>query len=198
MSTSIDSVKAFTDAIKKMAADECEKINRETRQIRTRRIRAAREDAENRYSEYVNYEIKRILREKNKEISLAEEASRKNLAGLRKELTDKVFSKVTEDLAEFTKTQDYRRLLIDCAGEIYGEISENDDIEFFVRKEDMAFKDELCNAINKDVRLSCADDIKIGGIKAINHTIGCLYDNSFDIKLEEQRTRFIENSGLKI
>ncbi len=198
MSTSTDNVKAFTDAIKKMAADECEKINNETAQIRTQRIKAANEEAENRYSGYVSYEIKRILSDKNKEISLAEEQSKKNLADLRKELTDKVFEKVKEDLSEFTKTDGYLHLLVKFVKQIYDETPEGDSIEFFVRPEDLILKEEINDSVKKYIHISVSDDIKIGGIKAVNHATGCLYDNSFDIKLEEQKAWFVENSGLKI
>lgn len=198
MSTSTDNVKAFTDAIKKMAADECEKINNETAQIGTQRIKAANEEAENRYSGYVSYEIKRILSDKNKEISLAEEQSKKNLADLRKELTDKVFEKVKEDLSEFTKTDGYLHLLVKFVKQIYDETPEGDSIEFFVRPEDLILKEEINDSVKKYIHISVSDDIKIGGIKAVNHATGCLYDNSFDIKLEEQKAWFVENSGLKI
>ena len=198
MSTSTDNIRAFTDAIKNMAAEECEKINKETKQIRTQRIKKANEDAKSRYTDYVSYEIKRILSEKNREISFAEEESRKNLAALRKELTDRVFEKVTADLMEFTNTEDYKNLLACFVKEIYEKISEEDSIEFFVRLQDLKFQKDISDCIGKAIKFFVSDDIKIGGIKAVDHLTGCLFDNTFDIKLSEQRAWFVENSGLKI
>lgn len=198
MSTSTDSIKAFTDEIKIMAAEECEKINKETRQIKTQRIKKANEDAQSRYADYVSYEIKRILSEKNRKISLAEEESRKSLAALRKELTDKVFEKVSADLTEFTKTEDYKNLLAGFVKEIFEDLPEDDNIEFFVRSEDLNLQKDISECIGKSVKFSVSDDVKIGGIKAVSHSTGCLFDNTFDIKLSEQRAWFVENSGLKI
>lgn len=193
----MNNAKAFTDAIKKMAAEECEKIYFETNEMKKERLKSLNEEAESRYADYVNYELTRIISEKNKKIAALEEESKKVLSALRKELTDKVFSKVKGDIEDFTKGNDYKDFLIECAKEIYGAMPDA-DLEFFLREKDIKFKEDINSSLGKHIHISSTNDISLGGIKAVNRETGCLLDNTLDIKLEEQMTWFLENSGLKI
>lgn len=197
MDTSINNAKAFTDAIKKTAKEECDRINKETNEIRTQRLASFNEEAQNRYESYVSYETARILQQKNKKISALEEQSKRTLSALRAELCGKVFDKVKEDIKSFTETEDYKDLLIFYVREIY-ESNKDGELEFFVRKEDMLYKEFINDHIGKFIHISESSDIILGGVKAVNRNTGCLFDNTLDMKLEEQKTWFLENSGLKI
>lgn len=197
MDTSINNAKAFTDAIKKMAAEECDRINNETNTIKAERLKSFNEEAESHYADYVNYEMKRIVSEKNREISTLEEESRRKLSALRKELTDKVFAKVEEDIKAFTKTEEYKDLLVSLVEQICDSMP-NEELEFFVRAEDIEHKEDINEKLGKYIHISVSDSIRLGGIKAVNRRTGCLLDNTLDLKSEEQKTWFLENSGLKI
>lgn len=197
MDTSLNNAKAFTDAIKKMAKEECDKIYSETNEMKKERLSSLNEEAESSYQGYVNYELTRIISEKNRKIASLEEESRKTLSALRKELTDKVFSKVEADIITFTKGEEYKDYLIESAIEICNAMPQA-ELEFFLREEDMILKEEINSALGKYIHISSANDIKLGGIKAIEKGTGCLLDNTLDIKLQEQMAWFLENSGLKI
>lgn len=199
MDTSINNAKAFTDAIKKTAREECEKIDEETNEIRAQRLKSFNDEAQSRYESYVSYEIKRILQQKNKKISALEEESRRILCSQRSELTDKVFDKVKADLIAFTKTEGYKDFLISSVREIY-EANKADGIDLFVKPDDMIYKEYINDEIGKFIHVTVCDDddIVIGGVKAVNNSTGCLFDDTLDMRLEEQKKWFLENSGLKI
>ena len=197
MDNSQNSIKAFTDAIKRMAQEECKAINNETRQIKTQRLEALMQRTQEKYADFVNYELSRIQADKNRQNSILRENEKRELAELRQELTDKVFESVVSELLQFTETDEYKALLIRSAEEIL-EALPDEDLEFFVRAEDMPLCDEICRAIGKPLKISAAKDIKLGGIKAVDLKTESLADNTLDLKLDEQKEWFVEHSDFKI
>ena len=197
MDNSQNSIKAFTDAIKRMAQEECKAINNETRQIKSQRLEALLAQTQEKYNDLVNYELSRIQADKNRQISIMNENTAKELSHLRSELTDKVFAAVVEELLQYTKTEDYKQLLIRSVKEILGALGD-EELEFFLRKEDLPLAGEICKAIDKKLDFKAADDIKLGGVKAIGRKTESLADNTLDLKLEAQKEWFFANSGFEI
>ncbi len=197
MDNSQNSIKAFTDAIKRMAQEECKAINNETRQIKSQRLEALMQQSQAKYADFVNYELSRIQADKNKQISILHENEKKELADLRSELTDRVFESVVSELQRFTKTDEYKALLVRSAKEIL-EALPDEELEFYVRSEDMPLCDGICKAVGKQLKISVADDIKLGGIKAVGLKTESLADNTLDLKLEEQKEWFVEHSDFKM
>ena len=197
MDNSQNSIKAFTDAIQRMAQEECKAINNETRQIKSQRLEALLAQTQEKYNDFVNYELSRIQADKNRQISIMNENTAKELSHLRSELTDKVFAAVVEKLLQYTKTEDYKQLLIRSVKEILEALGD-EELEFFLRKEDLPLADEICKAIDRKLDFKAADDIKLGGVKAIGRKTESLADNTLDLKLEEQKEWFFANSGFEI
>ncbi|HAQ63317.1 MAG TPA: hypothetical protein DCR23_02535 [Ruminococcaceae bacterium] len=197
MDNSQNSIKAFTDAIKRMAKEECDAINNETRQIKSQRLDALIQQTRDKYNNYVDYELLRLQADTNRQISILHENEKKELAALRSKLTDKIFDAVLTELSNFTNTTEYKKLMIRSFAEII-EALPDEELEFFVRQEDMILCDEICKALDRTLEIKPADDIKLGGVKAVGIKTESLADDTLDTKLEEQKKLFVEHSGFKI
>lgn len=197
MDNSQNSIKAFTDAIKRMAEEECDAINNETRQIKSQRLDALIQQTRDKYNNYVDYELLRLQADTNRQISILHENEKKELAALRSKLTDKIFDAVLTELSDFTNTTEYKKLMIRSFAEII-EALPDEELEFFVRQEDMILCDEICKALDRTLEIKPADDIKLGGVKAVGKKTESLADDTLDTKLEEQKKLFVEHSGFKI
>lgn len=197
MDNSQNSIKAFTDAIKRMAKEECDAINNETRQIKSQRLDALIQQTRDKYNNYVDYELLRLQADTNRQISILHENEKKELAALRSKLTDKIFDAVLTELSDFTNTTEYKKLMIKSFAEII-EALPDEELEFFVRQEDMILCDEICRALDRTLEIKPADDIKLGGVKAVGIKTESLADDTLDTKLEEQKKLFVEHSGFKI
>lgn len=197
LDNSQNSIKAFTDAIKRMAKEECDAINNETRQIKSQRLDALIQQTRDKYNNYVDYELLRLQADTNRQISILHENEKKELAALRSKLTDKIFDAVLTELSDFTNTTEYKKLMIRSFAEII-EALPDEELEFFVRQEDMILCDEICKALDRTLEIKPADDIKLGGVKAVGIKTESLADDTLDTKLEEQKKLFVEHSGFKI
>ena len=197
LDNSQNSIKAFTDAIKRMAKEECDAINNETRQIKSQRLDALIQQTRDKYNNYVDYELLRLQADTNRQISILHENEKKELAALRSKLTDKIFDAVLTELSDFTNTTEYKKLMIRSFAEII-EALPDEELEFFVRQEDMILCDEICKALDRTLEIKPADDIKLGGVKAVGIKTESLADDTLDTKLDEQKKLFVEHSGFKI
>lgn len=102
----------FVEAIQALAKEQCDKIDRETEELRKQRIDAMQESAKARYDAYTEYETARINAEFNREISKLTETSRGQLTQQRSEIFDRVFAAVDEKLRALCK----RPLTATCFG----------------------------------------------------------------------------------
>ena len=193
MDASNNNTKAFTDAIKKMAAEECKKIDEETRLIKKQRLASVKSQAIDKYKDYIQYETARIQSEKNKLISSQTDASKKELAVLRREICDKVFLECKKRIEEFSESEAYKDFLKKSVGEVQSAL-EDEKITVLVREQDMALLDKL----DEKYSVKADSSIKLGGVKAVGQESGCLADNTLDLKLEAQKEWFLANSELKI
>ena len=190
---SSNSTKAFTDAIKKMAAEECKKIDEETRFIKKQRLASEKSNAKDKYKDYIDYELAKIETDKNKQLSFESDKAKKELAFLRGELCEKVFARVRGEIKAFTESAQYKDFLKKSLDEINGVLTDEDTL-VYARKEDF----EILKSIDKDIKLAEDSGIELGGIKAVGEKSGCLADNTLDMKLLSQREWFLANSDLKI
>lgn len=193
MDASNNNTKAFTDAIKKMAAEECKKIDEETRLIKKQRLASVKSQAIDKYKDYIQYETARIQSEKNKLISSQADSSKKELAVLRREICDKVFLECKKRIEEFSESEAYKDFLKKSVSEVQSAL-EDKKITVLVREQDMALLEKL----DEKYSVKADSSIKLGGVKAVGQESGCLADNTLDLKLEAQKEWFLANSELKI
>ena len=196
MDASVNNTKAFTDAIKRMATEKCKQIDEETEALRKQRLKSLKDDAKARYKGYADFETVRINAKKNREICEAQEEAKKQLAGKRSELTEAVFASVRERLTEFSKTEEYKELLLSLASEAVNAFG-GGELEFFVKPDDMKYSSDI-KKLADGCTVNACEEIELGGVRVRNKKTSCLADSTLDTGLLSQKEWFLARSGLKI
>lgn len=187
----------FLKAINKYAEEQRTKIRNEAENFKKEEIEKAESEILNDIYILIQKEMAEMKAEIAKEMSKKELDSRKNLFEKRNSITKKVFEKSKLKLLEFTKTNEYPKLLAKYAKAISSVLVEPGTI-IYVRKEDLCFSDTIKEAFGCDCNIEIKENIKIGGIYSYNPNMGLIADETLDSKLEEQHIWFAENSGLKL
>lgn len=187
----------FLKAINKYAEEQRTKIRNEAENFKKEEIEKAESEILNDIYILIQKEMAEMKAEIAKEMSKKELDSRKNLFEKRNSITKKVFEKSKLKLLEFTKTDEYPKLLSKYAKAISSVLVEPGTI-IYVRKEDLCFSDTIREAFGRDCNIEIKENIKIGGIYSYNPNMGLIADETLDSKLEEQHIWFAESSGLKL
>ena len=132
-----------------------------------------------------------------RELSKAENASRKSTFAKRQEIEDKVFERAKEKLLEYAGTDKYITKLLESAKTVSEKLTA-DDVTLYVCERDLKLKNKIISAFGRKCDVQASNEIQIGGIMGISRTVGLLADETLDTKLQNQREWFCENSGLTI
>ena len=187
----------FVEAIQALAKEQCDKIDRETEELRKQRIDAMQESAKGRYDAYTEYETARINAEFNREISKLTETSRGQLTQQRSEIFDRVFAAVDEKLRAFVQTPAYRDLLLASAKKLASVLS-GDAVTLYLRPADKAFEEDIKKEFSVVPAVAYSDEIRLGGIRAEGARAEQLFDDTLDARLEARKAQFLTESGLSI
>lgn len=187
----------FLKAINKYAEEQRTKIKNEAENFKKEEIEKAESEILNDVYILIQKEMAEMKAKITKGISKKELDSRKNLFEKRNSITKKVFQKSKLKLLEFTKTDEYPKLLAKYAKAISSVLVKPGTI-IYVRKEDLCFSDIIREAFGRNCNIETKENIKIGGIYSYNPNMGLIADETLDSKLEEQHIWFAENSGLKL
>lgn len=187
----------FLEAIQALAKEQCDKIDRETEELREQRIQNLQETAKARYDAYTEYETARINAEFNREISKLTESSRQQLTGQRTEIFDRVFAAVEEKLRAFVQTPAYRDLLLASAKKLADMLS-GDAVTLYLRPADKAFEEDVKKEFSVSPAVAYSDEIRLGGIRAEGARAEQLFDDTLDARLEARKAQFLTESGLSI
>ena len=176
----------FLKAIEKYAAEQRSKIEAE-----------AEEDGLKEAYVLLQRKMSSINTGIARELSKAENASRKSTFEKRQEIEDKVFERAKEKLLAYTKTDKYLEKLLSSAKAVSSKLTAN-DVVLYVCERDMKLKNKIISAFGRKCDIQVSDEIKIGGLTALSREMGLLVDETLDTKLENQREWFCENSGLTV
>ena len=186
----------FLDAINKYAEKQKAEIRQEIEDYKNTKIEQAteqglkdaydliHEDDSRRKAQIVNDTAKRELELKSE------------LYKQRSEICDKVFEEAQKKLSDFTESDAYKNYLEDSAKAV-AELFGDNPCTVTIAEKDEAFRD-LIQSVLPHAEVRTDNKIMIGGLKAYCADIGVLADDTLDSGLNEQRTWFIENAGLKV
>lgn len=197
METTTKKTEAFLTAIQTMAAEECKRIDGETDALRKQRLQTLKSESGKRYKAYMEDEIARINADFNREISALEEQSRKQLTAQRSSIFESVFHEAEERILQFAETPAYRELLAASAKKI-AEVLAGDRVRLYMRAADKTFADALGTVFAETPEIAFAEDIRLGGLRAEGLKSKQLVDDTLDMRLEEQKRRFLSESGLSL
>ena len=187
----------FLKAIEKYAAEQRSKLESEAEEFKEKEINKAEEDGLKEAYVLLQRKMSAINTSIARELSKAENESRKSTFVKRQEIEDKVFDRAKEKLIEFANTDKYTEKLLESVKKISRKLTA-DDVVLYVNQRDMKLKNKIISAFGKKCDVQSSDEIKIGGITGISREMGLLADETLDTRLSQQREWFCENSGLKV
>lgn len=192
-----DNTKAFTDAIRKMAAEECRQIDSQTKLLRSQRLTEMKKEIRRQYDIKIDYELSKIRMDVNRRLAECSEGSRKELAELRAQLTDKVFDSVLKRIDGFVASDAYIDLLCGSIKAIR-EQSGDSDIEFMLCGRDLPLAEKINERLGESIGFKADDGILIGGVRAFIRKTQTLIDDTLDERIQAQKEWFYKNSELKV
>ena len=187
----------FLKAIEKYAAEQRSKIESEAEEFKTKELNKAEEDGLKEAYVLLQKKMLSINTGIARELSKAENASRKSTFAKRQEIEDKVFERAKGKLLEYAGTDKYIQKLLESAKTVSEKLTA-DDVILYVCEKDLKLKDKIISAFGRNCTVQSSSEIQIGGIMGVSRTVGLLADETLDTKLQNQREWFCENSGLTI
>ena len=187
----------FLKAIEKYAAEQRSKIESEAEEFKSKELNKAEEDGLKEAYVLLQKKMLSINTGIARELSKAENASRKSTFAKRQEIEDKVFERAKGKLLEYAGTDKYITKLLESAKTVSEKLTA-DDVTLYVCERDLKLKNKIISAFGRKCDVQASNEIQIGGIMGISRTVGLLADETLDTKLQNQREWFCENSGLTI
>jgi len=187
----------FLKAIEKYAAEQRSKIESEAEEFKTKELNKAEEDGLKEAYVLLQKKMLSINTGIARELSKAENASRKSTFIKRQEIENKVFESAKEKLLEYAKTDKYIAGLLDSVKAVSKKLTA-DDVILYVCERDIKLKDKIISAFGRKCDVQVSNEIRIGGVTGISRKGGILADETLDTKLQNQKEWFCENSGLTI
>ena len=187
----------FLKAIEKYAAEQRSKIESEAEEFKSKELNKAEEDGLKEAYVLLQKKMLSINTGIARELSKAENASRKSTFIKRQEIENKVFGSAKEKLLEYAKTDKYIAGLLDSVKAVSKKLTA-DDVILYVCERDIKLKDKIISAFGRKCDVQVSNEIRIGGVTGISRKGGILADETLDTKLQNQKEWFCENSGLTI
>lgn len=192
-----DKTDNFLNAIKKYSEMERQQIREE--------IASQKEEVLSKAEEKGRADADRFTKKQLSEAKaqIAGEYAVKNLEAqgalykTRVQMVEKVFKKAEERLREYTSTPEYEARLVTYAREI-SEIFSDNECVIYLNKNDLKYSDKIKAVFKGNVQVEADVAIHLGGVKGFCQGMKLVADNTLDSKLEEQKSRFIENANLKV
>lgn len=192
-----DKISKFLTAIEKYADIQKEKINNEVEEFKKAEIKKASDEGLKDAYALIQREMAASRTNIFSEMAKRENSGKKEIFKKRSRIMAEVFEKAKAKLQEYTSTEQYKSLLLEDAKEI-SDFFGNKTVVLYLNTKDMAFSDRLTSLFTGKCSAETANDIVIGGIRALCEETQTVIDKSLDTKLESQKQWFISNSGLKV
>ena len=140
---------------------------------------------------------RKLRKELNESVSKALVDGKKKMFEKRREIIDDIFSKVANKLREFTKTDDYKRYIIDNINESIKAIGK-DQYELYVNKDETELYRDILDKEEIDLSIKESSKDIMGGFIIFGLRKRLMADCSFKIKMQKAREDFLEYCNLPI
>lgn len=187
---------AFLRTISDASIERRDKVVSEMENLRREKLKEAEIEAQRRYSEYLDDQIKSFTRLDGVEEGGRASLTRRNIAEKREHIAKSVFSEVLNKLEKFTNTSEYENFLIKSVKNILSIAGER-DVTIYLKPRDLKYKDAI-EALSKNISTEPCREIKTGGVKACCPELLINIDDTLDERLAEQVEWFYEKSGLSV
>lgn len=187
----------FLHAIQKYADEQKHKIESEVEHFKQQELKKAEDEGLRDAYNLIQKEMAAMRAGIASEAAQKEAQGRQRLYQRRLEIMEDVFSKATQKLIAYTKTDAYKETMKERAKEISAYLNGRDCV-LYIKPEDEGLKGDLSACFNGLCSVQTSKDIKIGGINAYCEGLGIVVDQTLDTKLSDQKEWFLQNSGLKV
>lgn len=187
----------FLDAIQKYADKQREKINDEVQSFKEAELKKAEDDGLRDAYNLIHKELAVRQIAISSEMAKEEDLGRSKIYARRTEITKEIFDSAKKKLSDFTSSDEYKAQLQKDAKEIANFFG-NNDVVLYVSSKDAEFAKQLLNIFGGKGEINIANDIVIGGIRAVCTQTQTMIDKTLDSNLELQKEWFYKNSGLKV
>lgn len=147
------------------------------------------------YFDYMQDQVHLIQSDIKRQMAKAELSAKRELLLYRNQISEKVFQNVKKQLSDFAQSDDYKTYLINSIRDCINNQSLQ-DIKILVRQEDLDLLRE--NDFTQQFAVEQDSSIRLGGFILLDKSAGMMIDQSFDSKLDELFSYFIQTSGLMI
>ena len=192
-----EKLERFAAQINRTAERSVQKIEKQTEKISNTALSSFREEEERDLESRKAYAKTRLERESNHALAALASSRKQEAAARREQIVDDVYAAAQEKLRAFTATTVYLELLRNCIQALTDAL-DSDDARIFVRKEDEAAAKEICTGLSCVKEVCVSDRIKLG-LAFIENADGSIHlEDTFESRLESDRTRFLSTCGLSI
>lgn len=192
MSTENEKLQKFICAVNDEIDEKVSAILDDAESVKKSILSAAEEESEEAADKYMNSSIKKNGNKFVRDISKAELEMKKSVLRCREELSDRVFAKVEEKLAEYRSTNAYadtliKKLLV---------LNVGNGAEIRLSPEDIKLADVLKRVVKaENVTFIPDSSIKLGGFSVYSKEKGTIVDKTFDLAVEEQKNLFVSSNA---
>lgn len=185
------------DEIERQAKSEEKAILKEVEALEKEAYESMKLEAKKDADLRLRQELEEMQSNAASEISESHIERTKKLIDKRDEYVSAVFNEARERLNAFTSTDEYQEFMVNKAKKVM-EMFDNAQCTIYVRKEDLALKDELMKLYKNISDVKESQDILIGGLIGENPQSLLVVDETLDFALKNQKEWFSKNSGLII
>lgn len=191
-----EQIALFVEAINKDAERLCKKIDKETKQLYTSEVEKLRKKAEEKMLQRINYYKNETQTQFNKSLALDKTANRQLLCNKRSEITQSVFEQVRKEVLAFAESEAYAAFLEKSLKSIFGYTQ--GAVEIFSRSADAQAVKAIAEKLGADFTVIADDGILLGGVRVVSRNMKKIFDDTLDLRTEEQKEWFLANSSLTI
>jgi len=191
------SISKFEKSMSNLASHKSEAILKSAKDFHRQEMEKAQESIKNEVDIYLQKEEIRVISAIAREYAQKEQELKKELLLRRRYMQEEVFESAKNELLNFSKSEDYKAFLQNCAQKA-ADIFNCEDTVFCIREEDF----EYCGLLKDTFKKPCTFEkdglIHIGGVKIKSSSFSLAVDMSIDMILESKKEWFKMNANLTI
>ncbi|MBU1020925.1 MAG: V-type ATP synthase subunit E [Firmicutes bacterium] len=187
----------FKREIDHLGSLKIKNLENEIKTIKMREMGKIKQEIEESINRYKVIELRSINTDHSSEINKINNKNRRLLMLERQELIDSIFNEAIQKISDYVKTDSYRLLMQKKLKKAL-DILDSDDTIITYGKEDELIVELLSVNGFKDQTAVASSDIHIGGFIASSVKKRIEINETLDVRLEERKQWFFENSNLFI
>ncbi len=187
----------FKKEITSLGSLDINRLEKEISEVKNRELSRIRNEIEDNIDRFLIVELRSLNTDHSSEINKINNKNRRLLMQERQVLIENVFNDIIKKTFNYLKTNDYlRRMEAKLLTSL--KLLNTDDIIITYNKNDEMIKKILSKANFKNLTKNTNDTILIGGFIASSVKKSIEINETIDVRLEEKKQWFFENSNLFI